>query len=352
MQNISIYDKSRLISEHIISNRSFNEKKILEVNKNVIYDDRELIVQLEGIRPDVLIMILDNSDICSAKSINDILNRFLGINIIVVGVDYRYEVVREYFVNGVCDYLRLPLDLDILENSLLKLEQRKEINYIVNNLNLKIDALIDNIFLGGGEEEYIIKSIINQIYEEWNNDPIICEIVSDKAKKLTYEIMIDRKTWLEKFLYRNDFTYHFGFKTKNKEEIINNWINCFKEASAMVTKYQMIDDKLVYNIGKYVVVHVDEQLSLYKVSRGVYLNASYISHIFKKITNMNFIDYMLEVKIDRAKILLRDSSIKICDVAHIVGYRNTGYFTKNFKEKTGYSPSSYQKLLKRKYKNM
>ncbi|MDP4178099.1 MAG: helix-turn-helix transcriptional regulator, partial [Bacillota bacterium] len=74
-------------------------------------------------------------------------------------------------------------------------------------------------------------------------------------------------------------------------------------------------------------------------------------HIFKKITGMSFIDYMIEVKMDRAKVLLRDNNIRIYDVANIVGYNNPEYFTKNFKKKTGYAPIEYQRMLKEKYKD-
>ena len=130
---------------------------------------------------------------------------------------------------------------------------------------------------------------------------------------------------------------------------MKDWVRCFKEASKMVVKYQMIDDRLVYRIGKYVVVHVDEKLSLESVAKGVYLNPSYVSHIFKKVTGMNFTDYMTEVKVDRAKVLLRDSKLKIYDVAATVGYSNSEYFAKTFRKKTGYAPVVYQKMLAELY---
>ncbi len=212
-------------------------------------------------------------------------------------------------------------------------------------MHLSINALIDNIFLGGGQEELIVQKIIQKIYDDRKNDPISCQIIADKAKNHAYRIMIDRKPWLEKFLYIKDFTPKFGFSLVSREEIIDDWVESFSKASQMVLKYQMIDDKLVYRIGKYVVVHVDEKLTLESVAKGVYLNPAYISHIFKKVTNMSFVDFMTEVKIDRAKILLRDPQAKIYDIASMIGYSNPEYFAKIFKKKTGYAPTAYQKML-------
>ena len=238
-------------------------------------------------------------------------------------------------------------------NRLNRLLELSAPDIIVRNekrmLQEAVDALIDNIFLGGGQEELIIQNIIDQIYEDWKQDAINCQLIADKAKNHIYEILIDRKPWLEKFLYRNDFTYKFGFSLLRKEEIMKDWVRCFKEASKMVVKYQMIDDRLVYRIGKYVVVHVDEKLSLESVAKGVYLNPSYVSHIFKKVTGMSFTDYMTEVKVDRAKVLLRDSKLKIYDVAATVGYSNSEYFAKTFRKKTGYAPVVYQKMLAELY---
>lgn len=273
-------------------------------------------------------------------------NEYTGMRLIVIGSDAQYEMVREIFLTGVFDYLLQPLQVEMLEESLLRVYENKDYHYVVNQLQDKIDALIDHIFQGGGEEAYIINNILNQIQSDFS-DPISFQQVADKAKKRIYNITIDRKSWLQKFLYEKDFTYKVGFSLKNREEIETEWITCFENVSRIVKKYQMIDDKLVYRIGKYVVVHVDEKLSLEKVAEGVFLNSSYISSIFKKITGMNFTDFVAEVKVDRAKILLRDSGVKIYDVAATVGYTNVEYFTKTFKRKTGMAPVEYQKMLRK-----
>lgn len=350
MQYVSIYDRLGVLAKSVGELDIFHEKERFCLNEEILKSDLHILEELKDIRPDILIVVMNNDDDEFFEMISSITKNINDIRVIVIGYDDTYRSVRECFIRGVFDYLAPPLELEDLKRSLLRVYSGLGIDYILERLRHKIDALIENIFQGGGQEAYIIECIIEQIYEDWNHDAINCQSIADKTKKHIYETLIERKPWLEKFLYKNDFTYHYGFSIKTREYIVEEWIRCFKEASAMVTKYQMIDDKLVYHIGKYVVVHVDEKLSLEKVANGVFLNPSYVSHIFKKITGMSFADYMAEVKVDRAKVLLRDKNIKICDLSNIVGYNNPEYFTKNFKRKTGHTPVQYKKMLEEKYK--
>ncbi|MFL0197867.1 hypothetical protein ACJDU8_20185 [Clostridium sp. WILCCON 0269] len=240
MQDVTIYDKSGIVAGQIMEMNLWEEHLDFNVNEEILKDDSSLIKDLQRTRPDVFIMIMDNSDMCKPNGIKKISDNLSGIHTILIGYDSEYQTVREYFLNGVFDYLVHPIDLKMLKNSVLRVYAQYDLSYVVNNLQLKVDALIDNIFLGGGHEEYIITNIINQIYMDWKRDPINCQIISDKAKKHIYEILIERKPWLEKFLYKNDFTYYFGFSLKTENEIINKWTRCFKEASGH--GYKISDD--------------------------------------------------------------------------------------------------------------
>lgn len=317
----------------------------MEISKNAM----SLREKLREKQVDILIAFTDGTDIFSPESIKATLNEFSKLQVIVIGKDSSYASVRSYFTNGVFDYLLEPIDEQKLEQTLLRMYEHQGEKYVILNLKMKVDALIDNIFLGGGQERFIIETIFEQIYRDWNNDTVNCQIVSDKAKTYVYETLVARKPWLEKFLYKKDYYHHFGFSLISKDDLVNIWTINFKLASEMVKKYQMIDDKLVYKIGKYAVVHVDEKLSLEDVSKGVFLNPTYISHIFKKVTGMSFVNFMTEVKIDRAKVLLRDSDARINEVAYTLGYSNQEYFSRTFKKRIGVTPNEYQKMLQEEY---
>ncbi|WP_299088543.1 AraC family transcriptional regulator [uncultured Metabacillus sp.] len=68
-----------------------------------------------------------------------------------------------------------------------------------------------------------------------------------------------------------------------------------------------------------------------------------LSKAFKQIVGINFIDYLTELRIQKAKELLLHSTMKINDIAESVGYRHS-YFNRIFKKQMGIPPSQYRKL--------
>ncbi|MNR40418.1 Arabinose operon regulatory protein [compost metagenome] len=87
-----------------------------------------------------------------------------------------------------------------------------------------------------------------------------------------------------------------------------------------------------------------DNLSLAHYADKLFVNASYLSSLFKQEMGINFVDYVHQKRIERAKPLLKEQSLKIQEVAHAIGYTDEAHFSKTFKKWTGYSPSQYVKL--------
>lgn len=297
-------------------------------------------------KADIVCVVTNGRFIQDIALIRCIRRRLSDIHLILISTDNSYEQVRTGFLAGAFDYLVRPVSEEQFDCAISRIYERFGEQYVREKLSFKVDALIENIFLGGGNTDVICESILEQIYADWGNDAINGQVVGDRAKNKIYEELIQRKPWLEKFIYDKHYTYQMGFRVKDKETIKREWKRDFAQAAKVVKKYQMLDNKLIYHIGKYVVVHVDERLTLEDVSNGVFLNKSYISHVFKKVSGINFIDFMTDVKIDRAKILLMDEERKISEIAATIGYSDAEYFSRVFKNKTGFSPSQYKEYLK------
>lgn len=95
---------------------------------------------------------------------------------------------------------------------------------------------------------------------------------------------------------------------------------------------------------RFIQQHYQESLRLEDVSGVVGFNATYFSVMFKKETGQNFMDYLTELRINKAKELLCGEECSVQDVAEQVGYRDLKYFSRLFKKTTGISPSDYKKL--------
>ncbi|MBP1966636.1 helix-turn-helix domain-containing protein [Paenibacillus aceris] len=72
-------------------------------------------------------------------------------------------------------------------------------------------------------------------------------------------------------------------------------------------------------------------------------NPFFLSKTFKQVTGKNFIDYLTELRLEKAKELLRESEMKISDVADQVGYQHS-YFNRIFKKLEGMTPTRYREL--------
>jgi two-component system response regulator YesN len=105
--------------------------------------------------------------------------------------------------------------------------------------------------------------------------------------------------------------------------------------------------KVIHRAVEYVELHYDQEgLSLQDVSSVVHISPTYLSIIFKKEININFSDFLYQLRMKKAMELLRMSDLKSYEVAEKVGYRNPQYFSVCFKKYTGISPSEFRNAKK------
>lgn len=98
----------------------------------------------------------------------------------------------------------------------------------------------------------------------------------------------------------------------------------------------------VQAIIKYINENYDKNITLTDVGEKLYASPYYISRIFKQETGTNLIDYINEVRVERAKELLKNPQYKIYEVGEMVGISDSHYFSKLFRKISGLSPKEYR----------
>lgn len=101
----------------------------------------------------------------------------------------------------------------------------------------------------------------------------------------------------------------------------------------------------VEQVMEYVKAKLPGEVSLQEAALKVHLNPSYLSHLFKQQTNVNFLDYVMTKRMEEAKKLLSTTALRISDIAERLGYSDLSYFSNTFKRFVGQSPSEYRKEL-------
>ncbi|MCL2164754.1 MAG: response regulator [Oscillospiraceae bacterium] len=85
-------------------------------------------------------------------------------------------------------------------------------------------------------------------------------------------------------------------------------------------------------------------ITLEDVSESAGFNASYFSYLFKKETGQNYLEYVAELRVNKAKELLRETGISVADICTAVGYVDIKHFSHIFKKITGINPREFRKL--------
>ena len=108
------------------------------------------------------------------------------------------------------------------------------------------------------------------------------------------------------------------------------------------------DTDIVLQIKKYVEQNIDDPtLCLKTISEKFLYNDKYISEKFRKTMRINFTDYLRNLRIERAVVLLKSGSNNIGEVARLCGFTDQFYFSKVFKSVMGVSPKNYQKEVEK-----
>ncbi|EJX00375.1 two component AraC family transcriptional regulator [gut metagenome] len=96
---------------------------------------------------------------------------------------------------------------------------------------------------------------------------------------------------------------------------------------------------------QYVRTHVDERILLQDAASAAGLSPSYLSALFKKEYNQNFMDFVNETKMNRACQLIREGRYRIYEISYMLGFENAYYFTRVFRRHVGMTPTEYQRKL-------
>ena len=103
------------------------------------------------------------------------------------------------------------------------------------------------------------------------------------------------------------------------------------------------EERVINVITRYLQKHLSEEMSLSVLADEFHLNPQYISRLFKNEIGVNFLTYLTNIRMEKAKKLLLSTALSIKHVAERSGYTDYRVFTKGFKKTEGVTPSQYRR---------
>ncbi|MGE5606216.1 MAG: response regulator [Bacteroidota bacterium] len=210
-------------------------------------------------------------------------------------------------------------------------EENLIINYIRSNnqegLEGAIESFFDNLAIPGKNSKDYIQKMITAL---------ICSV---------YHVCLERGINPESVFGPKLAILDELPRIETLTELHQRILSCFKEIirNHPLQKNQW---KMVTQAVNYIEEHYSEDLTLESVARLVFVSPGYLSVSFKQVLQKNFVDYIAEVRVKKAKELLRDFHLKIYEIAIQIGYKDEKYFSQIFKKITGMAPNQYRDTLK------
>ncbi len=321
-------------------------------------------------RPDIIIMDIRLDDQDGLKAIEKIKEFLPGSVMVVISAYDSFGYARQALRLGVADYMLKPLNkqdiIDIIDNACLRVEtaenqeptawQKEEMGGELRSIPAKYS---DEIPMDKEREllQYINLKNYSRAREKLTE---ICELIradfsQEEIKDYCREllIVIIRQVFSSTSLETLEFTGRFNREEmaaalKNAEggekaqQILENQFHRLLNYLEKRDKESADADDVLHQARRYIETNFDSQLNLAEVAGKVGLSSSYFSRSFKKKFGISFSDYLNQLRLDKARRLLRNSRKNISEIAAETGYNDSNYFSKVFKKETGLAPTEYR----------
>ena len=198
--------------------------------------------------------------------------------------------------------------------------------------------------LGTDKADQALKQIRNILWNERrepNHSKIEKElsIFLDELAK-TYEAVLQAETDIvEKLKHIYSYSSIGVF-----EKAFMEWLEKF--TSSLTHQFEDYKNKQkIQQAVVYIRDNFDKDLNMAVVSNYISMNYSLFSYAFKQYTGTNFVNFLKDIRMEKAKELLEKTDLRIIEISQKIGYENEKHFMKIFKVSFGVSPTEYRKNM-------
>jgi two-component system response regulator YesN len=221
-------------------------------------------------------------------------------------------------------------------------DQRKDHRaFSVGSLDMTLSAAVRSLDIGMAHE--IVRELFEHLSESRYATPKDLEFLAMEllvsVEKTLVSFGIDIAATLDKDFSPFNFGQHI-FDVQSTKKWLNDVLE--KAISTLVQRGNISRSDVVNGMVAYIHQHFDERIDLSVLSEKFFKCKEYISRLFKKELDLNFKELLTNVRLEKAKTLLLNSSDTVQNIAQRVGFKDEFYFSRVFKKHFGLSPRAYR----------
>lgn len=244
------------------------------------------------------------------------------------GLSYKFYLGE----NSIIIYEDLATFYKTKDDSLLEVYKNNLVKAIKTGNNKNVADVLEQIKVKIFEEKKfdpeMIKTFCWNVIYAINNIRLSIKAIEDKNKSIIKDI---------------SSLYRLVEQSKNINELHNLLVDASNNVVCRINRYNKDNIQSMLNKAiEYINDNYQRSITLNELAEYTYVSTYYISRIFKKEIGKNFVDYLNEIRINKAKVLLKNNTYKTYEVAELVGIQDPHYFSKLFKKYTNMTPTDYR----------
>lgn len=313
-------------------------------------------------KPDIVITDMNMPGMDGIGLLKILKDDYSNIKVIVVSGYSDFNYTKQAIKSNAMDYILKPVDEEELNSALQKsvreiqiLQTKKDISLydLAKSLDKNIITLImdqkkmlQRLLVEGNLAG--IKNILNRL----NNDISKCDTNDVSIGKIIFKVyseiieeqlLIVYEDGISQTSNRAQFKHQDIQKDSISEyfAIIENMFeNAIKDISESTRNKNC---NTLIQIKKYIESHYTEHISLESLANLFYISKEYLSKAFKAKFQKKLMNYIIELRMEKAKSMIKDNNISIKNISEAVGYDDISHFYRVFKNYYGISPGEMRK---------
>ncbi|MCL6456925.1 MAG: response regulator [Gorillibacterium sp.] len=315
-------------------------------------DGLEALRLIEALQPHIVITDMRMPGVDGVQLLEALNERFPTIKAIVISGYDDFQYAKHALRYGALDYLLKPLDAQELNAALLKGKIEIEAAHQADRQSLTLDINISYLLAP-------YKQLLRSHYNELNQEGITATfeslieelerqstITPDTLEQIAQELLL----LLKELMVVNSQSHEnlrITFKHDTFAAVSNTIgfiVDYYKSALEQLIQQRRFKKKLnLDEVRLFMESHYTSSVSLEQLARAFFVSKEYLSKMFKQEYGQNVTDYLLQLRMDKAKEWLADESIPIKTIAEMAGYEDVTYFYRVFKKHFGIAPGGMRR---------